>query len=140
MFALHKRLAADCIVVGDFPLCRLLLMNDANYPWFIMVPRREEVREIYELSEDDQSQLLWESCYLSQRMVEVFKADKLNVAALGNVVAQLHIHHIARYTTDAAWPAPVWGQLPARPYAESDVLRIKDQLRRVMTESFSFAD
>lgn len=115
-FLLHPRLAADCHVAGDFPLCRLLLMNDANYPWFILVPRRENLREIYELSETDQRQLLLESSQLSRALMQTFKGDKLNIAALGNVVPQLHLHHIVRFQNDPAWPAPVWGKHPAAPY------------------------
>jgi diadenosine tetraphosphate (Ap4A) HIT family hydrolase len=116
-FALHPRLAADTLPVGDFPLCRLLLMNDARYPWFILVPRRAGAREIYELSDTDQRQLLAESSALSRALMAAFAGEKLNVAALGNVVPQLHVHHVVRHASDAAWPAPVWGRHPPRPYA-----------------------
>ena len=118
MFELHPRLAQDTLLVGDFPLCHLLLMNDANYPWFILVPRRADVREIFELANQDQQQLLKESSLLSKALNQLFQADKLNIAALGNMVPQLHIHHIVRYQTDQAWPNPVWGLFPAQPYAE----------------------
>ena len=118
MFELHPRLAQDTLTVGDFPLCRLLLMNDANYPWFILVPRRAEIREIFELEQRDQQQLLVESSQLSRVLNKLFQADKLNIAALGNMVPQLHIHHIVRYQADQAWPNPVWGLFPAKPYAE----------------------
>ncbi len=118
MFKLHPRLAQDTSVIGDFPLCRLLLMNDANYPWFILVPRRAEIQEIFELEHQDQQQLLKESSHLSQVLSKIFQADKLNVAALGNMVPQLHIHHIVRYQTDQAWPNPVWGLFPSLPYTE----------------------
>jgi diadenosine tetraphosphate (Ap4A) HIT family hydrolase len=117
-FDLHPRLSADTIVVGDLPLCRLLLMNDAQYPWTILVPRRTNLREIYELRVSDQQQLWRESAQLSQLLMATFKGDKLNVAALGNMVPQLHIHHIVRFASDAAWPAPVWGKHPPRPYDE----------------------
>lgn len=115
MFELHPRLAEDTLAVGDFPLCRLLLMNDASYPWFILVPRRAEIREIFELARHDQQQLLDESSQLSRVLNRVFYADKLNIAALGNMVPQLHIHHIVRYQSDRAWPNPVWGLFPAQP-------------------------
>lgn len=118
MFKLHPRLAQDTLTIGDFPLCCLLLMNDANYPWFILVPRRAEMREIFELEYRDQKQLLEESSPLSQVLSKIFQADKLNIAALGNIVPQLHIHHIVRYQTDQAWPNPVWGLFPTRPYTE----------------------
>ena len=115
-FSLHPRLAADTFVLGDFPLCRLLLMNDAQYPWFILVPRREDAREIYLLDERDQQQLLRESSLLSRTLMDAFAGEKLNVAALGNVVPQLHVHHIVRYASDIAWPGPVFGKRPPQPY------------------------
>jgi diadenosine tetraphosphate (Ap4A) HIT family hydrolase len=116
-FVLDARLAADCRVIGRFDLCAVLMMNDAHYPWFILVPRRAGMREIYELAETDQVQLLRESSAFGRALMTAFKGDKLNVAALGNVVAQLHVHHIVRYAGDAAWPGPVWGKLPPQPYA-----------------------
>lgn len=116
-FELHPRLAADTFVLGDFPLSRLLLMNDAQYPWCILVPRRAGLREIFELSEADQQQLLRESSTLGRAMMQAFEGHKLNIAALGNLVPQLHLHHIVRQEGDAAWPAPVWGRLPPQAYA-----------------------
>lgn len=115
-FALHAQLAADTLVVGDFPLCRLLLMNDAQYPWCILVPRIAGAKELHKLDDTDQLQLLRESTALSRAMEAVFAPHKMNVAALGNVVPQLHIHHIARYRGDPAWPAPVWGKHPPQAY------------------------
>lgn len=115
-FELHERLAADCLLVGDWPLCRVLLMNDSNFPWLILVPRREALREIYELILDDRNQFLAESCVLGKTLMALFSGDKLNVAALGNMVPQLHIHHVVRKAGDAAWPAPVWGKVPTKPY------------------------
>jgi len=117
MFTLHPRLQQDTLVIGDFPLSRLLLMNDASYPWFILVPRRAEIREIFELEYDDQVQLLKESSQLARVLSKTFEADKLNIAALGNMVPQLHIHHIVRYRSDPSWPKPVWGLFPAKPYS-----------------------
>lgn len=117
-FELHPRLAADCHVVGDLPLSRLLMMNDAQYPWFILVPRRPGAREIHLLDEADQLQLLRESGRLSAALMQAFKGEKLNLAALGNMVPQLHLHHIVRYAGDPAWPAPVWGRHPPQPYTE----------------------
>ena len=117
MFELHPRLQQDTLVVGDFPLSRLLLMNDSGYPWFILVPRRAEIREIFELEYDDQVQLLKESSQLARVLSRTFDADKLNIAALGNMVPQLHIHHIVRYRSDQSWPKPVWGLFPAKPYS-----------------------
>lgn len=119
-FELHPRLAADCQVLGDFPLSRLLLMNDAQYPWLILVPRRAGLREIYELAEADQQQLLRESTILGRALMAGFRGEKLNVAALGNLVPQLHLHHVVRHAHDPAWPAPVWGRLPARSYTDAE--------------------
>ena len=131
-FALHPRLAADTVVIGDFPLCRLLLMNDAQYPWFILVPRRDNAREIYLLEERDQQQLLRESSLLSRALMDAFAGEKLNVAALGNVVPQLHVHHIVRYAADAAWPGPVFGKHPPQPYdgpaRERRIAALRDRL------------
>ena len=116
MFELHPRLAEDSVVIGRFDLSLLLLSKDASYPWCILVPQREDVFEIHHLSEDDQIQLIRESCRLAEVMTSVFDAHKMNVAALGNIVRQLHVHHIARFTTDPAWPQPIWGKAPAKNY------------------------
>jgi diadenosine tetraphosphate (Ap4A) HIT family hydrolase len=128
-FELHPRLALDGIVLGDFPLCRLLLMNERRYPWFILVPRRPGASEIYRLPEADQMQLLRESSALAKALAELFAPDKLNVAAIGNLVPQLHVHHVVRYRTDPAWPAPVWGRFEPLPYAEAEVAAIREKLR-----------
>lgn len=118
-FNLDERLSNDSIVMGDFPLSRVLLMNEARYPWFILVPRVDSVTEIYQLSSFDQLQLFQESVCLAQWMSETFLPDKMNVAAIGNIVRQLHVHHVARRVGDASWPKPVWGQLEPEPYADS---------------------
>ena len=115
-FQLHAQLKQDCFVVGQFELCLVLLLNDSQFPWFILVPQREHIREIYELQSEDQQLLIQESSYFSQQLATIFEADKLNVAAIGNIVPQLHLHHIVRYQTDKAWPAPVWGKFAATPY------------------------
>lgn len=136
MFTVAEQLTNDSILLGDFPLSRLLLCNDTHYPWFILVPRREGVREIFELSEEDQQQLLWESSYLSRRLNESFNADKMNVAALGNQVPQLHLHHIVRYQNDAAWPGPVWGRVAMVPYTDSERVNMEQRIERLLTEQF----
>ena len=138
MFELDPQLAADTLPMGDFPLCRLLLMNDAQYPWFILVPRREEVSEVFQLSGDDQRQLWKESVELAEELKDVFAADKLNLATLGNVVAQLHMHVIVRRKEDPAWPAPVWGRHPARPYTAEQVAQIREKLRLALDDDFTF--
>jgi diadenosine tetraphosphate (Ap4A) HIT family hydrolase len=135
-FALHPRLAADTLPLGDFPLCRLLLMNDAQYPWFILVPRREGAREIYLLDDADQQQLWRESALLSRALMDAFAGEKLNVAALGNVVPQLHVHHIVRYAADPAWPGPVFGKQPPQPYAPAVQAQCVAALRPRMPPEF----
>ncbi|PCI44800.1 MAG: diadenosine tetraphosphate hydrolase [Proteobacteria bacterium] len=126
---LHKQLEKDCIVLGKLNLCAVLLMPDANYPWLILVPQRENISEIYELSDADQQQLIRESSQVSRLLVELFDADKINVAALGNMVPQLHVHHVARYKTDAAWPAPVWGAVKAKEYSDKALGIIQEKLK-----------
>lgn len=131
-FALHPQLAADSRVLGRFELSLLLLSNDANYPWFILVPQRASIREIHELAEADQLLLLRESSRLGRALMAAFDGTKLNVAALGNMVPQLHVHHIVRYAGDPAWPAPVWGRVPAQAYSdEARAARIAALLPRL---------
>lgn len=134
MFELHPQLLKDTVTIGDFPLCRLLLVNDNNYPWFILVPRRPQIKEMFELDEADQHQLLKESSQLSRSLVKIFQADKLNVAALGNMVPQLHIHHIVRYRDDRAWPKPVWGLFPAQAYTQRALQEICGNIAASLTE------
>jgi diadenosine tetraphosphate (Ap4A) HIT family hydrolase len=136
MATLHPQLAQDCHLLGHFPLCRLLLMNDTNYPWFILVPDRDNVSEIYQLSDKDQAQLLQESSSLSASLMGLFNGDKLNVAALGNVVPQLHIHHVVRYRNDPAWPAPVWGKVPAKPYTQDQLTAMMQQVLPALPANF----
>lgn len=124
-FTLAAELARDCIEITDWPLCKVLLMNDSQYPWFILVPRKAGLKEIIDLSEQDQIIFLQESAKLSHLLRTVFKPDKLNVAALGNMVAQLHVHHIARFETDAAWPAPIWGKHPAVGYTDEQIAQLR---------------
>lgn len=128
MFELHPRLAQDTVTVGRFTLSLLLLSKDANYPWCILVPEREDVYEIHHLSEEDQLQLIRESCRLSEVMTSLFDAHKMNVAALGNVVRQLHIHHIARFPDDPAWPQPIWGKVNQVDYSPEE---LQDRIKRL---------
>jgi diadenosine tetraphosphate (Ap4A) HIT family hydrolase len=140
MFVLHPQLASDCIVVGQFELSTLLLMNDRQFPWFILVPRREDVTEVFQLDLADRMQLMNESCWLAEALKDAFAADKINVAALGNMVSQLHIHHIARYREDPAWPAPVWGKLPAVPYTDEQLNERISRLKTVLTSELTYAE
>ena len=135
-FALDARLAADTVPLGRFPLSLLLLMDDATYPWCVLVPRRAGVTEIFQLAPDDRAQLLAESCHLAEALVERFAAHKLNVAALGNVVPQLHLHHVARFRHDPAWPHPVWGRAPRVPYDGQGIAAFRERLRPALAAGF----
>lgn len=140
MFELDPRLQADTWVLGDFPLCQLLLNRDANYPWLILVPRRPGISEVFELSAEDQAQLALETAALAEALKGLLDADKMNVAALGNVVAQLHVHVIARYSGDAAWPAPVWGKVPAVAYDAAALSDLKTRLKAVLGGELAWVD
>jgi diadenosine tetraphosphate (Ap4A) HIT family hydrolase len=123
-FTLDPQLERDTCLVGDLPLARVLLMNDANYPWLILVPRHAGAVEIVDLDEEQRAQLMRETALLAQALKNVTACHKINIAAIGNVVAQLHVHVVARHRGDAAWPRPVWGLQPPLPYhlAERDRL------------------
>lgn len=140
MFALDSRLEQDTFALGDFPLCRLLLSKDANYPWFILVPRRADISELFEMSADDREQLWQETNLLSETLKECFSADKMNVATLGNVVSQLHMHVIVRRRTDVAWPAPVWGNKPAVEYSADQLNDVRQRLKAVLVNDFQFTE
>ncbi len=140
-FQLHSRLQQDCVVFGRFELCQLLMMNDSQYPWFILVPQKAGITELYQLAQSDRQLLIEESSYLSENLAVLFHADKMNVAAIGNLVPQLHIHHVVRYQTDKAWPAPVWGKFNAIPYSEQQIIEtislVKERLGSHLTPSIS---
>ena len=133
MFELDERLDADTCWLGDFPLCRVLLMRDANFPWLILVPRRVGVTEIFQLEGQDQLQLMLESSCVSGVMMRLFSADKMNIAALGNMVPQLHVHHIARFRSDLAWPKPVWGCVPPKHYDEALLQKCLEALKQAFS-------
>lgn len=134
-FQLHPQLAADTQHVASLPLCDVLLMNDANYPWLILVPRVANARELLDLDDIDRTQLWHEIDTASQALRSLFTPDKLNIAALGNMVSQLHVHVIARFMDDAAWPKPVWGAQLARPYAAGKLDERINALRARLTSS-----
>ncbi len=131
-FQLHQRLEQDCIELGRFELCRLLLMNDKQYPWFILVPERAGISEVYQLEQNDRLLLMEESSCLAKNLANFYHADKMNIATLGNLVPQLHIHHIARYTTDKSWPAPVWGLSEAIPYEDWEIAETVASLKPIL--------
>jgi len=129
MFSLHERLAADTFEIMDLPLSQLLLLNDQRYPWMILVPRIEGVTEIHHLDNQQRLQLMQESCELAEYIEQHFNIDKMNVAVLGNIVPQLHMHHIGRRQDDPAWPGPVWGHSSARPYSAGQADALIEQTR-----------
>jgi diadenosine tetraphosphate (Ap4A) HIT family hydrolase len=115
-FILDPNLDNDTILLGRLPLSRVLLMNDARYPWIILVPEKPDLAEIIDLTDGDRQQLMREIAAASEALKALFNPDKLNVGALGNRVRQLHVHVLARFLSDAAWPGPVWGVGQAQPY------------------------
>lgn len=128
-FKLDPRLEADTVPVADLPFCVVRLMKDANHPWLVLVPRQPGLVEIVDLSKNDRGWLMDEIAHCSEVLKRLTGCDKLNVAALGNQVAQLHVHVIARFRTDPAWPAPVWGTLPPAPYEPARLLKLVDDLK-----------
>jgi diadenosine tetraphosphate (Ap4A) HIT family hydrolase len=129
-WSLHPQLARDTVSLGDLPLARVLVVNDANWPWLLLVPRRRGVREIIDLDEVEQGQLMTEITRVARAMKSVTACDKLNIAALGNVVSQLHVHIIARREGDAGWPRPVWGAAPAVAYEKAVLEQFMEDLRQ----------
>lgn len=132
MFQLHPTLATDSIFVGNLTLCEVRLNNNHHYTWLILVPRRKAIREIYELSQADQIQLLEEINWVTKKLANFTQADKMNTAAFGNMVPQLHLHVIARHTTDKAWPQPVWAAMTSAPYPIKQQTDLIKQLQLIL--------
>ncbi len=127
LFKLHERLNADTRLVADWPVARVLLMNDANYPWLILVPRRAGLRDLHDVAPEDEVALLGEISQAARTLQKITGADKMNVGALGNMVPQLHVHVIARFETDVAWPDPVWGKHVPVPYSDGAAEELIDR-------------
>ena len=132
-FLLNQQLEGDSIFIDDLPLCKFLLMNDSNYPWFLLVPRIDNIKELYDLSESNRAQLDFETVEVSKFIQSSFKPEKINIASLGNIVPQFHVHIIARYTDDISWPNPVWGKFPFNEYKS-------DQSERLLKVSKIFSN
>jgi diadenosine tetraphosphate (Ap4A) HIT family hydrolase len=132
MFALHSQLKSDTHFICDLPLSSALLMNDANYLWLILVPRKPDLVELTDLSFAEQTQVLQEINSVAKILKKEFDAEKLNIAALGNVVSQLHIHVIGRKKNDATFPKPVWGNAPAKPYATKEAEALIQKLKSLL--------
>ncbi len=137
MFTLHPQLAKDCISLGNLTVCQVLLLNDSQYPWVILVPRRDNITELYQLNKDDLAQCQAESITMSKLLMAHFNGDKLNTGALGNLVPQCHLHHIVRFKTDAAWPKPVWGAVPPVPYTKEALAQLTSELRTAINAAFA---
>lgn len=130
-FTLHPQLLKDCFTLGDLELCRVLLMNNRLFPWVILVPRRPSLCEITDLTQKDSLKLMEEMVFVSRAMQTITHAQKMNIAALGNVVPQLHVHIIARFEKDAAWPRPVWGH-GSEPYALEEGQTLAGKLQQAL--------
>ena len=139
-FQLHDQLAADTALIADLPLSRCLLMQDARFPWIILVPRIANLRELHEVPEPVRLTLFEEIEQVSTALQQLTGAHKLNVAALGNQVPQLHIHVIARQTDDAAWPGPVWGVGTAQPYPSEQLQNFQQALRATLNPEDAVSD
>jgi len=137
-FELAPQLQQDCFVVGYLPLCQVLLLNDANFTWVVLVPRIAGATEIFQLSDSHQSMLLQESSVIARMIAEHFPCDKLNIAALGNIVSQLHIHHIARRRDDLCWPGVVWGYGQGRAYQTHEKNTLLQTLQNLLSHSPGF--
>jgi diadenosine tetraphosphate (Ap4A) HIT family hydrolase len=131
-FELDPQLSADTVVLGEFPLSLVLMSRDANYPWCILVPKVSDKFEIHHLANADREQLMRESCHLAEVMADLFVPDKMNVAALGNMVHQLHVHHVARFKDDPAWPGPMWGKVPAKAFSDEELADRVSRLRSAL--------
>tara|TARA_R110002096_G_scaffold143328_5_gene299425 strand:+ start:78729 stop:79151 length:423 start_codon:yes stop_codon:yes gene_type:complete len=133
MFKLHPQLSADSVAITRLELCEVRLIRDANYPWLILVPQREAIREIHELCVAEQHLLTDETSRAAKVLQELCGAKKMNVAALGNMVPQLHIHVVARFESDAAWPGAIWGAAPALAYSEDELARYISELSKAIS-------
>ena len=131
-FVLHPRLEADTALVADWALSRVLLMNDARFPWLILVPRRADLSELQDLSHAERMVLIEEIARASRGLKTFAGADKINVGALGNIVSQLHVHVVARKQSDPAWPGPVWGSGAGSPYEASARDALISQVRQAL--------
>ncbi len=131
MFKLDDRLANDTVELGKIGFTKVLMCKDSNYPWVILVPEIDNATEIHQLTANQQTELMQTITFIAEKMEVEFKADKINIGALGNVVKQLHIHVVARYETDIAWPGPIWGQHPMKQYDEATMVTMINKLKQL---------
>lgn len=133
-FTLHHRLQEDTVEIIRLKLSRVLLMNESSFPWIVLVPEREGVQEVYELCIEDRTVLIEEIAAASEIIQQLYSPDKINIGALGNLVSQLHIHVIGRFRTDRAWPGPVWGTGPAKPYADGGLAATSAKIKKAFQQ------
>ncbi|MBL4829555.1 MAG: HIT family protein [Aliivibrio sp.] len=138
-FTLHPRLMADTDLLGELPLCQVLLSKEQVGPWIILVPKISDLKEIHHLPEHSQIELIKESSFVAQLLEEHFSPDKINVGALGNLVPQLHLHHIARFTSDIAWPGPIWGNTDGTKRSIEQQQQLIQQLQDLLTTNNDFS-
>ncbi|NAW68755.1 HIT domain-containing protein [Vibrio sp. V27_P1S3P104] len=138
-FKLHPQLEQDTDIIGQFPLCLALLHKDSAAPWVILVPKKNQLKELHHLSMQEQQQFLLESQAISQALEALFQPDKLNLGALGNIVPQLHVHHIARFATDCAWPGPIWGNTQGIQRSSQEQHHMLQKLRAILSLSTLFS-
>ena len=131
-FQLHDRLAADTALIVTWPLCQIRLMLDQTYPWLILVPARTGLRELHELASQDRMTAMEEITRASRALEGLHRPDKINIGAIGNMVPQLHIHIVARFKTDPAWPSPPWGAVPPTPYTAAERDQAITQLKEIL--------
>ncbi|HMO14495.1 MAG TPA: HIT domain-containing protein [Pirellulaceae bacterium] len=129
-FELHPDLKRDAIPIGEFHLSLVMLMNDQAYPWFVLVPMLGGLRDTCDLSEEQHAIFWAESFRFGRGLMNAYQGDKLNVASLGNITPQLHVHHVVRYKRDAAWPAPIWGKHPMKAYERSQIRIVREKLEQ----------
>jgi len=137
MFSLHPQLDSDTITIGDLALSRVLLMDIVELPWIILVPRRDDISEWHNLGPKDQVKLHQESMAVSSALMCMFEGDKLNIGALGNLVPQLHVHHIVRYQHDSVWPKPVWGNIQIKQYSSTQKIEMIAKLQTKFSQLFN---
>lgn len=132
MFQLHPRLTEDSVPITMLKLCEVRLQTDANYPWLILVPQRADMRHIHRLSQEDQRLLAVETSFVAAHLEALTNCDNINIAALGNMVPQLHVHIVARFVGDAAWPGPIWGIVPRKPYVAEALKALTGKLKATL--------
>ena len=135
VFSIDPRLERDSVAIADLGLCQLRVMRDARWPWLLAIPQREGIEEMFELAPLDQTMLTFEVNEVARALSSVTGAEKINVAAIGNKVRQLHVHIVARFEGDANWPGPIWGHGEAEPRSDQDIEALALKITEAMAHS-----